>query len=120
MQHNATDLPAGIGTLTPSVPIFAPVPGFEGPGSIVFSDFRHGIISGAAALSTYDGVSSIGPVPVFFSQSAPLPSDMGDFVISSAGDLVFQAVGVPEPVPLALFGAGVAGIGAMRRRKQKA
>lgn len=113
---------AGIGTLTPSVQVFGRVPGFAGPGSVLFSDFaiNGGIIFGSPALTTYNGTASIGPMPVFFLASAPLPSDMGDFIIGDATDLVFQVTGVPEPITLALFGAGLAGIGALRRRKQKA
>ncbi len=112
---------AGIGTLTPSLQVFGRVPGFNGPGSIVFSDFNihGGIIFGSPALTTYNGTASIGPIAVGFEGSAPLPSNMGNFGIGKATNMVFQVTGVPEPITLALFGAGLAGIGALRRRRQK-
>lgn len=109
---------AGIGTLTPSVPLLAFVDNLVPNGiGLVDSSLTGGIGFKAAALAGYNGISSIGPIPVTFLGSAPLPSNMGNFEIFPTS-LTFQAVGVPEPLTLALFGAGLAGIGALRRKRK--
>lgn len=84
--------------------------------------FFHG-----AGLVGYKGWRSIGPIPVTL-EDLPrnLPaSPIGSVGIYHAYQVYFEAIGpqapaVPEPVTLALFGAGLAGIGTLRRRKQKA
>lgn len=107
---------AGVGTLTPSVQMFAFV---NVTSVIVLADngVNGGIAFASPALVGYNGVSSIGPMPVSYLGSAPLPSNMGDFQLF-ATSLTFQVTGVPEPVTLALFGAGLAGIGALRRKRK--
>lgn len=108
----------GIGTLTPSVDMAAVV-NLLFPGGVVFTDdtVSGGISVSSPVIFGYNGISSLGPIPVLYEGSAPLPSDMGDFVLE--GDIFWlRVVGVPEPLTLALFGAGLAGIGAMRRKRK--
>lgn len=109
---------AGFGVVTPSLQMGA-VNNVIFPGALVLTDgtFSGGIAFGASSLLFYDGVTSLGPIPVFFDISAPLPSDKGDFVLF-ASTMTFQVVGVPEPVTLALFGVGLAGAGMLRRKRK--
>lgn len=71
-------------------------------------------------LTGYDGLTAIGPVLLVYEAFTPIATDQGDWIFTTtAGIAFFQATGgnVPEPVTLALFGAGLAGLGALRRRK---
>lgn len=84
------------------------------------SDGMDGIGFTAPELASYDGVSAIGPISVALNGTFFLPTRHGEILfIAEAKNMVFQAVtvpGVPEPLTLTLFGAGLAGIGALRRR----
>jgi hypothetical protein len=108
----------GFGTLTPTDDMAAILNLFI-PGAIVFINdtLSGGIAVSSPAFFSYNGISSLGPIPVTFEDSNLLSSDMGDFVIDG-GIFWLEVVGVPEPVTLALFGAGLAGIGVMRRRRK--
>jgi hypothetical protein len=78
-------------------------------------------------LDTYDGISSLAPVPVTMDEFDPFRTTrLGNLVawnFSGSEDITnaqFSAVtDVPEPATLGLFGAGFAGVAAMRRRKAK-
>lgn len=75
------------------------------------------IVFGAPALVGYVPSVSIGPVPVLIDSFNAVPTDKGDFIITGAR-LSFQAIAAPEPLTLALFGAGLAGLGVARRRQK--
>lgn len=111
----------GFGTLTPTGPsAFFNVPSIAEEAFFSNATLGTGIVFGAPSLAGYFLTSSIGPTPVILVNFGPTPTDQGDLIINNTTSLVFQATGVPEPLTLALFGAGLAGIGALRRRKQKA
>lgn len=109
---------AGIGTITPDFQIGA-INNLFIPEVLLLTDatISGGIIVSSPALLTYNGISSLGPIPVHFEDSAPLSSDMGDFVLTGTF-FTLQVTGVPEPLTLALFGSGLAGIGILRRRRK--
>lgn len=116
----------GVGTFTPLDPLFA-VTGAPTFATFAFERFdgMGGIGFTAPELGSYDGISSIGPIAVNFGGTFLVPTAQGPtlFIVSGA-NLMFQAVtvpdvpDVPEPITLTLFGAGMAGIGAMRRRRK--
>lgn len=97
------------------------------PGAPFFATFAFADVNGldgvgffAPELANYDGVSSIGPIAVNFNGTFLLPTNHGIVLFETGSDMMFQAVpdaDAPEPITLALFGAGLAGIGALRRRK---
>jgi hypothetical protein len=108
---------AGIGMVTPTDQLFGAAQ-FFGPGTvgIVNEAIDGGILFGASALNGYNGLTSIGPLFVLYLDGALLASDQGDLSFSTL-EMTFQVSGVPEPITIALFGAGLAGIGFVRRRK---
>jgi hypothetical protein len=72
-----------------------------------------GVEWAAAGLSTWDAVTPIGPLDVTFLAAAPLPTNMGDLVVTGGSNLVFTAtegVPIPEPATLWLLFAGVGGL----------
>lgn len=100
------------------------------PGAPLFATFAFADVDGldgvgffAPELGNYDGVSSISPIAVNFTGTFLLPTNHGIVLFETGSDMMFQAVtvpdaNVPEPITLTLFGAGLAGIGAMRRRRK--
>lgn len=88
------------------------------------ADVANGLGLHNAALDGYDLSFSIGPLaddgltPTFNGGSFALVGG-GTLQFTGNTSLAFTAnvTGAPEPITLSLFGAGVAGIGAMRRRK---
>lgn len=110
---------SGFGTLIPTAPFvvfFQPGVGQDG---FIATNFISGISFIRSLLGAYTGTTSIGPLGVSPLFTGPLATNMGILSIGNTTDLTFQASTVPEPLTLALFGAGLAGIGALRRRKQK-
>lgn len=82
-------------------------------------------------LAGYNLTESIAPITVSTSSLSPdslSPTFGGSFSttdgntveFTSDNSLTYQATAVPEPITLSLFGAGLAGAVAMRRRKKKA
>jgi hypothetical protein len=99
---------AGFGIYDSSIPSFDPYLEFAGAG-----------------LDTYDGFSSLAPVSVTMNQFNPFRTTrLGNlvewnFADTSFTNAKFSAItDVPEPATLVLFGAGFAGVAAMRRRRK--
>ena len=118
-------------TRTPNLtgPIFGDYEGFDyeisglsltlGPGLYYFSLLND--VSGA--LSTWDEAVGTGQtIAGRWQESDGLPVD-GSTPFHASEDLVFQLVAdgstsIPEPATLALFGAGLAGLAVIRRRRK--
>jgi len=89
---------------------------FDASGNL--SDFLFGTncIAGGCGVGTADEGWALSPSGFLatFIYSHPPSEDLG------LGDLTYQlATGVPEPVTIPLFGAGLAGVAAMRRRRRE-
>jgi hypothetical protein len=112
---------AGFGTLTPVDQIFAEAaPLFH---SFVFTDNSEeaGIGFNAPQLGSYDGLTSIGPLPVSLSGTSLLTTAQGTIFFESVSDMLFEATtapAVPEPISITLVCAGLAGIGFLSRRRR--
>jgi len=109
----------GYGTVATTggeIAVFSPTGSFG-----VFADpsFTFGIGFFGPGLSGYNGLSDKSMTLAFYSTQMPIATDHGDWIITDPGFPIaaFVASGIPEPITLALFGAGLAGIGAMRRRR---
>jgi hypothetical protein len=93
----------------------------------VLQDFEAFLSFEGPGLDNYDGVSSLAPVSVTVDEFDPFRTTrLGNLVewnFSGEGDITnakFSAVSdVPEPATLTLFGAGMLGAAAMRRRKKR-
>lgn len=97
-------------------------------GAPLFATFAFDIGDGldgvgffAPELAGYDGLRSMAPIAVNFTGTFLLTTDQGMLLFETGSDMMFQAVTVPdadtpEPITLPLFGAGLAGAAAMRRR----
>jgi hypothetical protein len=79
----------------------AAVPGVSGSGSLAHISFN---------------VANVGVSVINFSDVILLNSNLGDLTFKLA-PLTLQAVAVPEPSTYLLFGAGLAGLAALRRRQ---
>lgn len=89
-------------------------------------NFDSFILFGGLGLVGYDGVSSLAATPVSIEEfpavffTSRLGNLVGwDFDDTKFTNVKFSAVSVPEPATLTLFGAGFAGVAAMRRRKKR-
>lgn len=90
--------------------------------SVVFiaPSANEGILFGSPDFATYDVRNAIGPIAVnFIDGSTSIATDQGALIVTDATDGMFQASTVPEPATLAIFGAGLLGAGALKRRKKK-
>lgn len=86
------------------------------PFIIINGDLSGGIALSAPELLSYDGLKSLGPIPVEYIGSAPVASDHGDFALIA--DSLLLTVAVPEPATLALMGFGLISAGWMRRHRR--
>lgn len=112
-------------TLSPTIatyfgwsPVFIPTmpPIMFGVGGFADATTSEGISWMAGALFTYDGVTSLAPLPVLAAPAGPLPTDGGVLNITGASGLIFSAE-VDEPAGLAVL-AVPALLLAIRRRVQ--
>ena len=92
----------------------------------VLQDFKSFLSFAGAGLNSYDGVSSLAPVAVTIDESDPFRTTrlgnlvQWNFADTSFTNAKFSAISdVPEPATLTLFGAGMLGAAAMRRRKKR-
>jgi hypothetical protein len=77
------------------------IPGVSGSGSLAHISFN---------------VVNVGSSVMSFSDAIFLNSNLGDLTVT-VQPLTLQAVAVPEPSSYLLFGAGLAGLAALRRRR---
>lgn len=78
-----------------------------------------GIGFSSPVFTTYDGLSSIGPIPVTMQAFLPVSTNAGTLQLLSLTGLTFQASAVPEPATLALVGFGLLGATSLRRRRRR-
>lgn len=112
---------AGFGNLAttngPFLFLFIP---HNSPGNFAFvtTAIGEGVGFGDPALKNYSGLSALAPTSVAYGFSPAITTDHGTLSVSSPGQGIFQAAvgAVPEPLTLSLFGTGLAGLGALRRR----
>lgn len=105
-----------VSTTGGAVAIFSPAFSL---GIFIDPSFTYGIGFSGPGLSGYNGLSDKSMTLAFYSAQTPIATDHGDWIINDKGFpiVAFVASGIPEPITLALFGAGLAGIGALRRRR---
>ena len=98
--------------------------GYEGPGTSFDTEtgtvfFTDGLAPGATAYFGMEGGASLENLAggTVHTGSPPTTSSSALFVSFAAPSIPF-VFKTPEPATLALFGAGLAGLGAMRRRRK--
>ena len=92
-----------------------------GADSVAFIDplASEGVLFASPDFAFYDARNAIGPIPVeFIDGSSAIATDQGTLAVTNATDGSFQASTVPEPATLAIFGAGLLGAGALKRRRK--
>lgn len=112
---------AGFGAIPLSAHLFAGLLSSTDLFLFTNADQTQGIAFSAPQLLGYDGTSAMGPTPATFFGLSILAVPHSGLVITNASDLMFEvsptAGTVPEPLTLSLFGAGLAGAAAVRRRR---
>lgn len=86
--------------------------------ALVFNTLQSAIpgVSGSGSLARISfNVANVGSSVMSFSDAIFLNSNLGDLTVT-VQPLTLQAVAVPEPSSYLLFGAGLAGLAALRRR----
>lgn len=117
---SSIDIP-GFGTLTPTGHTAVAVSSSGGTMAFLAGTLTSGIGFGGPVMMGYDGTTSFGTATVgILGLNGPIQTDRGAFDITDAWLALFQARTVPEPLTIALFGAGIAGFGALRRRRTNA
>lgn len=83
-------------------------------------DLSNGIFFSGAGLSGWDGISSLGPIPVdYLGSGFPLDTNRGELTLSNI-DLDFTAdTQTPEPASYALAGVGAAALALSRWRRRR-
>jgi hypothetical protein len=90
------------------------------------ASFDNGLGFNDPAFTGYDLTKSFGPITNATTADLTPTFNGGFFDVFGGGEveflrdtsLTYSAVGVPEPITLSLFGAGIAGLAAARRRKK--
>lgn len=111
----------GVGTLVPNDPFFAGELASASAFGFVNQAVDQSFVVTGDAFATHPLGVPIGPQSVSFAGVQPIDTLGGRLTVTGATDLTFSAtqVAVREPTALAIFGAGLVGLGLIRTRRRE-